>query len=152
MLVIPYQPQASVIQQEYLQRDLVFIHNLQFLDIHLEASIAGDAKGLLPGGAIGPDSCRQCEAHSPEAGRLDKVLAFAYGKRRIRPKLVLSNVQDEVRISIGKLRQAREEGVRIDSFGKPILSLHRIPLSPHPYGLKPSAIGDAFPHMPDNIA
>ena len=65
-----------IIHNHDLNRKILSLHPLQFLDIHLECTVSADAGGRFSGCIIRSDSSRKSIAHSAMTAGEKKLLSF----------------------------------------------------------------------------
>ena len=93
LLELPHHAQATVVENDDLDRQPVALHGLQFLNVQLKPAIAGDEDNRPPWFGEGrPDGCRQPEAHCPHAAGRQEPLISTDLDGLSRPHLMLADV------------------------------------------------------------
>ncbi len=91
--------QSLIIHYDHLHRDILTLHPLQLLDIHLECSVSADTCHRLSCSIISSDSCRKCISHSTMSAGKKCLLALLIVEGLIAPYHMLSHIHSNAPVS-----------------------------------------------------
>ena len=87
-----YHTQSLIIHHDHFHRNVLTLHPLQLLDIHLECTVTADTGYRLPGGIMGSDRRRKCIAHGTMSTGKKNLLILFIVERLIAPYHMLTYI------------------------------------------------------------